>query len=68
MTAMPWRSAFVARSLHSIPSCGIRGWAAERKDVLSTFFWIITIQFYLRYIEKATGETMAQFSYYFPWV
>jgi protein O-mannosyl-transferase len=31
-------------------------WAAERKDVLSTFFWLLTTWMYARYTEKPGGK------------
>jgi 4-amino-4-deoxy-L-arabinose transferase-like glycosyltransferase len=27
-------------------------WVAERKNVLSTFFWMLTIRSYIRYVEN----------------
>jgi Flp pilus assembly protein TadD len=52
MTGAVWRSAFVAalfgfHPLHVEPVA----WVAGRKDVLSTFFWILTMGFYLRYVQ-----------------
>ncbi|MGA2092463.1 MAG: glycosyltransferase family 39 protein [Sedimentisphaerales bacterium] len=48
-----WKSAFVAAAfaLHPVHVESV-AWAAERKDVLSTFFWMLTILAYVRYIEK----------------
>ncbi|MDD5170936.1 MAG: hypothetical protein PHN75_19120, partial [Syntrophales bacterium] len=53
MTAMPWRSAFVAAlfALHPLHVESV-AWAAERKDVLSTLFFLITIRMYVGYVEK----------------
>jgi len=27
-------------------------WVSERKDVLSTFFWILTMWLYIRYVRR----------------
>jgi tetratricopeptide (TPR) repeat protein len=53
MTGAIWKSAFVAAAfaLHPVHVESV-AWAAERKDVLSTFFWMLTILAYVRYIEK----------------
>jgi tetratricopeptide (TPR) repeat protein len=53
MTGALWRSAFVAAlfALHPLHVESV-AWVAERKDVLSTFFWILTIWTYLRYVER----------------
>src|SRR5262245_38494329 len=53
MTHAFWPSAFVAGffALHPLRVESV-AWVAERKDVLSTLFWILTIWFYARYTEK----------------
>ena len=53
MTGAIWRSAFVAAlfALHPLHVESV-AWVAERKDVLSTFFWLLTMSAYLRYVEK----------------
>ncbi|PJB30514.1 hypothetical protein CO110_00150 [Candidatus Desantisbacteria bacterium CG_4_9_14_3_um_filter_40_11] len=53
MTGTHWRSAFVAAlfALHPLHVESV-AWVAERKDVLSTFFWALTIWTYVRYTEK----------------
>ena len=53
MTRSIWRSALVAAlfALHPLHVESV-AWVAERKDVLSTFFLLLTILAYLRYIEK----------------
>jgi 4-amino-4-deoxy-L-arabinose transferase-like glycosyltransferase len=53
MTGAPWRSAFVA-ALFAVHPLHVESvaWVAERKDVLSTLFWILTIWAYLRYVER----------------
>jgi tetratricopeptide (TPR) repeat protein len=57
MTGARWRSAFVAAvfALHPLHVESV-AWAAERKDVLSTFFWILTMGAYARYVEKPAGK------------
>ncbi len=53
MTGVLWRSAFVASlfALHPLHVESV-AWIAERKDVLSSFFWILTMLLYVRYVEK----------------
>jgi protein O-mannosyl-transferase len=53
MTGALWRSAFVAAlfALHPLHVESV-AWIAERKDVLSTFFWILTMWAYARYAKK----------------
>jgi hypothetical protein len=50
MTANLWRSAFIAAlfALHPLHVESV-AWVSERKDVLSTFFWLLTMWFYIRY-------------------
>jgi hypothetical protein len=49
-TGAEWRSAFVAAlfAWHPLHVESV-AWVAERKDVLSTFFWLLTILAYARY-------------------
>jgi len=53
MTGALWRSAFVAAlfALHPMHVESV-AWIAERKDVLSAFFWMLTLCFYVYYTEK----------------
>src|SRR2546428_326574 len=53
MTFDPWRSAFVA-ALFGIHPLHVESvaWVAERKDVLSTFFWLLTFCAYFRYVQR----------------
>jgi hypothetical protein len=53
MTGNFWQSAFVAGifALHPLHVESV-AWVSERKDVLSTFFWILTIWSYCRYVKS----------------
>jgi len=53
MTGALWRSAFVAAifALHPTHVESV-AWIAERKDVLSAFFWMLTLCLYVYYTEK----------------
>jgi tetratricopeptide (TPR) repeat protein len=53
MTGTIWRSAFVAAffALHPLHVESV-AWVSERKDVLSVFFWMLTLCLYVYYTEK----------------
>ena len=53
MTGAVWRSAFVAAAfaVHPLHVESV-AWIAERKDILSTLFWMLTIGAYARYTER----------------
>lgn len=53
MTGAAWPSAFVAGvfALHPLHVESV-AWVAERKDVLSGFFWMLTMAAYVRYVER----------------
>jgi len=53
MTGAIWKSAFVAAlfALHPLHVESV-AWVAERKDVLSTFFGMLTISTYITYVRK----------------
>lgn len=55
LTGTIGRSAFVAGlfALHPLHVESV-AWIAERKDVLSAFFWILTLWVWLRFAEKPT--------------
>ena len=58
MTGAIWPSAFVAAlfALHPLHVESV-AWVSERKDVLSTFFWLLTMWAYVRFVRrpKITG-------------
>jgi len=53
ITKRIWPSAFVAAlfALHPLHVESV-AWVAERKDVLSAFFWLLTMLAYVRYTER----------------
>ena len=53
MTGAIWKSVFVAGifALHPLHVESV-AWIAERKDVLSAFFWMLTLCLYVHYTEK----------------
>ena len=53
MTGSIWRSAFIAAlfALHPLHVESV-AWIADRKDVLSAFFWMLTLCLYVYYTEK----------------
>jgi hypothetical protein len=53
MTNALWKSAFVAAlfALHPLHVESV-AWVAERKDVLSAFFWMLTMGAYCWYVER----------------
>jgi Flp pilus assembly protein TadD len=55
MTKVAWPSAFVAAlfALHPLHVESV-AWVAERKDVLSTFFWMLTMGAYHYYVKRQT--------------
>jgi tetratricopeptide (TPR) repeat protein len=60
MTGAVWRSAFVAAlfAWHPLHVESV-AWIAERKDVLSTLFWFLTLWAYVRYA-RALGKRDAK--------
>ena len=58
MTSALWRSAFVAAlfALHPLHVESV-AWVAERKDVLSTFFGLLSIWAYAAYVEKSKVQS-----------
>ncbi len=72
MTGGLWQSAFVAAAfaLHPLHVESV-AWISQRKDVLSTFCWILTMAAYLRYVKRSNAvaeQTKHSFSYLAnPW-
>jgi tetratricopeptide (TPR) repeat protein len=56
MTKGVWQSAFIAGlfALHPLHVESV-AWVAERKDVLSTLFWLLTMLAYARYTERPSA-------------
>jgi tetratricopeptide (TPR) repeat protein len=54
MTGSLWRSAYVAAlfAWHPLHVESV-AWASERKDVLSTFFWLLTTIAYVQYVKES---------------
>lgn len=56
MTKGVWQSAFIAGlfALHPLHAESV-AWIAERKDVLSTLFWLLTMLAYVRYVDRSSA-------------
>jgi len=66
MTRALWPSAFVAAlfALHPLHVESV-AWSAERKDVLSTLFWMLTMGAYALYVEKPdTGRYLLAIGFF----
>jgi len=60
MTGAVWRSWFVAAlfGLHPLHVESV-AWVAERKDVLSSMFWLLTMWAYVRFVEASPAQQRA---------
>ncbi|HEY4416703.1 MAG TPA: hypothetical protein VGO57_13515, partial [Verrucomicrobiae bacterium] len=60
LTQKLWPSAFVAAlfAWHPLHVESV-AWVAERKDVLSTFFTLLTLMSYANYVQKKMGDSSA---------
>ncbi|MGO9587267.1 MAG: tetratricopeptide repeat protein [Limisphaerales bacterium] len=58
LTGALWRSAFVAAlfAWHPLHVESV-AWAAERKDVLSAVFWMLTLMAYTRYVRESKVQS-----------
>ncbi len=58
LTGSVWKSGFVA-ALFGIHPLHVESvaWVSERKDVLSTLFWMLTILAYMRYVQSPKVAT-----------
>jgi tetratricopeptide (TPR) repeat protein len=65
MTGALWPSAFVAAmfALHPLRVESVV-WISERKDVLSTFFWMLTVGAYVRYADHLKSQ-ISNFKFYY---
>ena len=61
MTGATWRSAFVAGLFgwHPLHVESV-AWVSERKDVLSAFFWMLTMLMYARYAAEVRSRDRVQ--------
>ena len=66
MTGAIWESAFVAAifAIHPMHVESV-AWISERRDVLSAFFWMLTLCFYVYYTEKPNVKRYLLVLFYF---
>jgi tetratricopeptide (TPR) repeat protein len=65
MTGNRWRSLFVAAlfGMHPLRVESV-AWASERKDVLSTLFWMLTLWAYAIWVQKNSGTPVKNRTWY----
>jgi hypothetical protein len=65
LTGALWPSAFVAAmfGLHPLRVESVV-WISERKDVLSTFFWMLTVGAYVRYVDNLKSQ-ISNFKFFY---
>jgi tetratricopeptide (TPR) repeat protein len=65
LTGALWRSAFVAAlfALHPLHVESV-AWVAERKDVLSTLFWMLTLWAYARHAHESKAQNPKSWVWY----
>jgi len=65
MTGTVWRSWLVAAlfGLHPLHVESV-AWVAERKDVLSTLFWLLTIWAYAHWVRQRAAQRPGAFAFY----
>jgi len=65
LTGALWRSAFVAAmfALHPLRVESVV-WISERKDVLSSLFWMLSVGAYVRYAEKCRVQSAERRVFY----
>ena len=68
MTGKLWQSGFVAAmfAFHPLNVESV-AWAAERKNVLSTLFWLMTMWAYTHYAAKPTIKRYGLVFLFFSW-
>jgi Flp pilus assembly protein TadD len=60
LTGATWRSAFVAALFGSHPlHVESVAWVSERKDVLSTFFWLLALWAYAGYVQSPKSKVQS---------
>lgn len=66
LTGTVWRSAFVAAAFawHPLHVESV-AWASERKDVLSAFFWMLTLLAYARFVKESAAHSPRLKWFYF---
>ena len=69
MTKAPWKSAFVA-TLFAVHPLNVESvaWVSERKNVLSTLFWMLAMVAYVSYTSALDSRLTWPPLRFFPWV